>query len=208
MTNVQSGLAPPLSRPTAHRFAGREGLGGGVNTLPLVAPSVGLLLLWMIVPLAMTICFSLRRYNLLNPLIHGWAGFNNYQFLLIDPALYSALWISVVMVVAVLVITVCLGAVLAALFSTEFPGHGVARVLMISPFFVMPTVAALIWKNLLMHPVNGLFAFIARSVGLAPVDWFGRLPLSSVITIVSWEVAALRVPHSADRAAIAGPGTA
>ena len=38
-----------------------------------------------------------------------------------------------------------------------------------------------------MHPVNGLFAFIARSVGLAPVDWFGRLPLSSVITIVSWE---------------------
>ena len=91
MSNVQSGLAPPLPRPTAHRFAGREGLGGRVNTLPLVAPSVGLLLLWMIVPLAMTICFSLRRYNLLNPLIHGWAGFNNYRFLLIDPALYSAL---------------------------------------------------------------------------------------------------------------------
>ncbi len=155
--------------------------------MALVAPSVGLLLIWMAVPLAMTLWFSFRRYNLLNPLIHGWAGASNYRYLFADPALYSALIVTVILVVAILAITVGLGAICAALFANDFPGQGVARVLMISPFFVMPTVSALIWKNLLMNPVNGLIAFMTRSVGLGAVDWFGQLPLLSIIGIVSWE---------------------
>jgi len=51
----------------------------------------------------------------------------------------------------------------------------------------MPTVSALIWKNMLMHPVNGLFAFFARSVGLQAIDFFGNFPLTSVIIIVAWQ---------------------
>ncbi len=155
--------------------------------MPLVAPAVVLLLIWSLVPLAMTLWFSFQRYNLLNPLIHGFAGFANYRFLLRDPALIGGLVVTIKLVGAVLVITVGLGTVLAALFETRFPGRGIARVLMISPFFVMPTVSALIWKNLLMQPVNGLFAAIARGFGLAPVDWFASLPLASVIVIVAWE---------------------
>jgi sorbitol/mannitol transport system permease protein len=167
--------------------AAPKGLGGRVNTLPLVSPSVVLLLIWSIVPLIVTLYFSFRRYFLLYPERTGWAGINNYWYLLRDPALYSALWITVVLVGSVLVITICLGAVLAALFSKDFFGQGVARVLMISPFFVMPTVAALVWKNLLMNPVNGLFAAILRAVGLHAIDWFSQAPLTSVIIIVSWE---------------------
>lgn len=164
-----------------------KGLGGRVNTFPLVSPSVGLLLVWSIVPLVVTLYFSFRRYFLLYPERTGWAGINNYWYLLHDPTLPSVLLITVELVGAVLVITICLGAVLAALFSKDFPGQGIARVLMISPFFVMPTVAALLWKNLLMHPVNGLFAALLRSVGLSAIDWFGQFPLASVVIIVSWE---------------------
>ena len=164
-----------------------RGTGGRVNTGPLVVPAVGVLLIWMIVPLAMTLWFSFRRYNLLNPVIHGWAGIANYRFLLQDPALWSALLITVELVLAVLVITVGLGAILAALFDNPFPGEGVARVLLISPFFVMPTVSALIWKNLLMNPVNGLLGWLLHAAGLPAVDWFGQYPLGSVIVIVSWE---------------------
>jgi len=158
-----------------------------VSTMPLVAPSVLLLLVWSLVPLAMTLWFSFRRYNLLNPMIHGFAGWNNYRFLFSDPALLSSLVVTVILVGAVLIITVGLGSVLAAVFETGFPGRGVARVLMISPFFVMPTVSALIWKNLLMNPVSGLFAAIARGLGLAPLDWFATIPLLSIILIVAWE---------------------
>jgi sorbitol/mannitol transport system permease protein len=164
-----------------------KGPGGGVNTLPLLAPSVIVLLIWMIVPLAMTLYFSFRRYNLLNPMIHGWAGFNNFRFLLRDPALVHSLVVSVIIVVGVIVITVCLGAVLAAIFNQPFRGQGIARVLMISPFFVMPTVSALVWKNLLLDPVSGLFAAMFRMVGLQPVAWFSVFPLGSVMTILCWE---------------------
>lgn len=179
----------PASRslPAGRDARRRDGQGGGVRTLPLVAPAVVLLLIWSLVPLAMTVWFSFRRYNLLNPAITGWAGFNNYIYLFQDPALLSALVTTVILVAAVLIVTVGLGAVLAALFQVEFPGRGIARVLMISPFFVMPTVAALIWKNLLMHPVNGLFAWFTGLLGLAPIDWFADLPLASVIVIIVWE---------------------
>ncbi len=91
------------------------------------------------------------------------------------------------LVVAVLVITVGLGTLLAVLFDQPFPGRNIARVLAISPFFVMPTVSALIWKNLLMHPIYGVLGALARGFGAQPVDWFAQFPLGSVIAIVSWE---------------------
>src|SRR6516225_11386950 len=52
----------------------------------LVSPSVAVLLLWMAIPLAMTIWFSFSRYNLLNPDQKGFAGIDNYRFLASDPA--------------------------------------------------------------------------------------------------------------------------
>ena len=84
-------------------------------------------------------------------------------------------------------VTVGLGTLLAVLFNEPFPGRNVARVLAISPFFVMPTVSALVWKNLMMHPIYGVFGAVARSVGMQSIDWFADFPLASVIAIVSWE---------------------
>jgi sorbitol/mannitol transport system permease protein len=139
------------------------------------------------VPLAMTLWFSFQRYNLLNPLTTGFAGFANYKSLLTDSALWTAMLNTLILVGSVLIITVVLGTLLAVLFDQEFFGRGVARLLIIAPFFVMPTVSALIWKNMLLHPVNGLVAFLMHSVGLKAVDWFGAWPMTSIIIIVSWQ---------------------
>jgi sorbitol/mannitol transport system permease protein len=158
-----------------------------VRTLPLIAPAVLTLLLWMIVPLAMTLWFSFQRYNLLNPFLTGFAGVENYRFLLDDPALYTAMWNTLVLVGAVLIVTVVLGTLLSVLYDQPFWGNGICRVLVIAPFFVMPTVSALVWKNMLLHPVNGISAFLSRSVGLSPIDWFADLPMTSIIMIVSWQ---------------------
>jgi sorbitol/mannitol transport system permease protein len=158
-----------------------------VSTLPLVAPSVIVLLLWMIVPLVMTLWFSLQRYNLLNPASNSFAGLANFTSLLSNSALWISIFNTLVLVGSVLAITIALGTLLAVLFNQDFFGRGVARLLAISPFFVMPTVSALLWKNMLMHPVNGLFAFITRSLGLGAIDWFASYPMLSIILIVSWE---------------------
>lgn len=158
-----------------------------VPALALVAPSVIGLVLWMVTPLAMAIWFAFQRYNLLIPENREFIGFENFVFILTDPALWVAIGITLVLVAAVLSITIGLGALLAVLFNQVFPGRGIARVLAISPFFVMPTVSALIWKNMLMHPVNGLFAQITRGLGLGAIDWFADLPLVAIIIIVSWQ---------------------
>lgn len=157
------------------------------GTLSLISPSVLVLLLWMIVPLAMTLWFSFQRYNLLSPSQKGFAGFDNYKSLLTDPSLWTAMANTLVLVISVLAITVVAGTLLAVLFDQEFFGRGVARLLVIAPFFVMPTVSALIWKNMLMHPVNGLVAFITRSLGFEAIDWFGDWPMTSIVIIVSWQ---------------------
>ena len=153
----------------------------------LVVPSVAVLLAWMIVPLVMTLWFSFQYYNLVNPDVSGFAGRDNYEFLVTDPDFWVSLRNTMTLLVSVLVITVGLGTLLAVLFDQPFPGQKIARVLAISPFFVMPTVSALIWKNLLMHPIYGVLGAVALAFGLQPVDWFATYPLASVIAIVSWE---------------------
>jgi sorbitol/mannitol transport system permease protein len=57
----------------------------------------------------------------------------------------------------------------------------------IAPFFVMPTVSALVWKNMFMDPVNGMFAHLWRFFGAEPVSWLSEASLQSIILIVSWQ---------------------
>ena len=152
-----------------------------------MAPSVIPLLLWMIVPLLMTIFFSFIHYNLLNPTNTGFAGFDNYVYLGGDPSFIPALINTVIFICAVLIITVVAGVLLAVLYDQEFAGKNIAMLLVIAPFFVMPTVSALIWKNMIMHPVYGLISLWLQKIGLPAIDWFADYPLLSVILIVSWE---------------------
>lgn len=131
--------------PAAVPAAGGSRAKRNVNTMPLVAPSVVTLFLWMIVPLVMTLWFSFQYYNLLDPTVGGFAGLDNYTYLLNDSSLWTAMGNTLLLVGWVLVITVGLGVLLAVLFDQEFYGRGVARLFAIAPFFVMPTVSALIW---------------------------------------------------------------
>ncbi|WP_148252687.1 carbohydrate ABC transporter permease [Aidingimonas lacisalsi] len=160
---------------------------GGLRSLSLQAPAVTLLLLWMLVPLGMTLWFSFQHYNLLMPGDPSFVGLENYRYLFTDPSLWRAMGNTLVMVGWILVISVGGGTLLAVLFQQEFRGRGIARVLAISPFFVMPTVSALIWKNMMMHPSNGVLAWLMESLGLPAIDWFSWIPMTSVVIIVSWQ---------------------
>jgi sorbitol/mannitol transport system permease protein len=153
----------------------------------MMSPAVILLFAWMIVPLGMTLYFSFLRYNLLMPGMEEWAGLFNYRYFLTDPAFGAALTNTLLLVGGVLLITVGGGLFLALLLDQPFFGQSIVRLLVVAPFFVMPTVSALVWKNMMMHPVYGLFAWLARSFGLEPVDWLASVPLLSIILIVAWQ---------------------
>ena len=153
----------------------------------MISPAVLLLLGWMIVPLSMTLYFSFLNYNLLMPGVHEWIGFTNYEFFRTDPAFFTALGNTLLLVGGVLVITIFGGIGLAILLDQPMWGQGIVRILVIAPFFVMPTVSALVWKNMFMNPVNGLFAHAAAFLGLEPFDFLAQAPLFSIILIVAWQ---------------------
>ncbi len=153
----------------------------------MIAPSVILLLVWMIVPLGTTIWFSFLRYRLLNPERSGFIGFRNYTDFVASPAFLGAIGNTLILVGSVIAITVILGLLIAMLIDQPMWGQGPVRILVISPFFIMPPVAALIWKNMFFNPSNGLFGEAAKALGLAPFDFLGQAPLASIIVIVAWQ---------------------
>ncbi|MBB97002.1 MAG: sugar ABC transporter permease [Rhodobacteraceae bacterium] len=153
----------------------------------MMAPAVVLLLGWMLVPLIMTLYFSFRKYLPLRGGDLGWVGFDNYVRFITSSAFWPAVQATLMIVGGVLLITVVLGVVLALLLDQPMWGQGIVRILVIAPFFVMPTVSALVWKNMFMDPVNGLFAHLWKAFGAEPVAWLSEASLPSIIMIVSWQ---------------------
>ena len=131
----------------------------------LQTPAVVLLLIWMLVPLSMTLYFSFIRYVLnslrkpewTTPSLSNWRGLGNYEYVLFNAKdFWFAIQNSLFIVGSILVLTVILGLAIAVLVNRSFPGRGIVRVLLISPFFVMPAVNAVLWINMILDPVLGL----------------------------------------------------
>ena len=152
-----------------------------------MAPAIGTLFLWMIVPLVMSIYFSVIRYNLMQPDQVGFIGLANFEYFVTDPSFVTATVNTLLLVGSVVLVTVVLGTLIALLTDAAFPGRNIVRILLISPFFVMPTVNALLWKHMMMNPIYGVLAQVWQFFGSTPVDWLTDHPLFSVIVIVSWQ---------------------
>lgn len=152
----------------------------------MISPAVVLLLGWMLVPLCMTVYFSFLYYNLLQPGAAPYAGWDNYYWFITDPSFQDAIYNTLALVGGVLCITTLGGLATAILLDKPMFAKGVIRIMVIAPFFVMPTVSALVWKNMFMNPVNGIFGRIVTGMGFPPIDFFGQYPLASITFIVSW----------------------
>jgi sorbitol/mannitol transport system permease protein len=153
----------------------------------LMAPAVATLFLWMIVPLLMTLYFSSVRYNLMQPDQTGFIGLANFEYFVTDPDFGASVWNTLLLLGSVIAITVVAGVGLALLVNEPFPGRGLVRVLLISPFFVMPTANALLWKHMMMNPVYGVLAQVAIFFGATPVDWLTDHALLSIIIMIAWQ---------------------
>jgi sorbitol/mannitol transport system permease protein len=115
----------------------------------MLSPTVILLLIWMIVPLVLTLWFSVQRYNLNYPDRTGFIWFTNYSSFVASPAFLAAVLHTLTLVLGVLFITVIGGILLALLIDQPIWGQGPVRILVIAPFFVMPPVAALVCNRLI-----------------------------------------------------------
>src|SRR5215204_5247300 len=155
----------------------------------LVLPALIFAVLVTQAPFLLTIWYSLQRWNLNRPERRAFVGLDNYVFLLTrDPAFLEAIRNTVVFVVGAVLASLVLGLLYADLVNHRFPGRGIVRTLLITPFLIMPAAAALTWKNQLLNPNYGVVDWAINTAlpGNPGPSWLDELPMFSVIAVVVW----------------------
>lgn len=153
--------------------------------LPL--PAIIFMVLVTQVPLFFTLSYSLERWNLLRPDRRAFIGFRNYPRVITDPSFWTMISNTLTLTISIVVLTFIIGLMLALLLNRNFFGRGLVRTLLITPFLIMPTVSAVLWKNVLFNPAFGLLAAIFVMLGLPRPDVLATNPMLSIIVIGVWE---------------------
>ncbi|MFI6263804.1 carbohydrate ABC transporter permease [Micromonospora sp. NPDC051006] len=135
------------------------------------------------VPFLVTLYLSTLDWNALRPGERGFVGLANYGEVLTDARLRAALLNTVVLTAGSVLASVLLGLGLAILLDRRFPGRGIVRTLLITPFLVMPMAAALLWKHAIYNPAYGLINGIVGG----STDWVSQYPMLSVVATLVWQ---------------------
>jgi sorbitol/mannitol transport system permease protein len=153
----------------------------------LLRPAIIYLIIVTQVPFLMTLYFSTSNWNLLRPARTAFIGLRNYLQPFQNSEFLVILGNTLVLTLSVVVLSLAFGLLLAMLLNRSFPGRSVLRTLLITPFLIMPTVTAVIWKNVLLNPAFGLIASLSVLLGGPRVDWLAQYAMQAVIVIVIWE---------------------
>ncbi|MEJ2853860.1 MULTISPECIES: carbohydrate ABC transporter permease [unclassified Saccharothrix] len=128
----------------------------------LIAPTLVLMAVFLVYPIASVVHYSLQRYNVTQPWKNGFIGLENFRFMLTeDPLFWQSLAFSAKWVVVEVGLQLLLGLVLALIVNETFIGRGVARAMVFSPWAVSGVLTTGIWI-LLYNPSTGIFQELAR----------------------------------------------
>jgi sorbitol/mannitol transport system permease protein len=155
----------------------------------LLLPALVFLAVMTQAPFVLTLWYSFHNWILTSPeLGHKWVGLDNFRYALTgDPIFRQAIYNTLEITAGIVGGSLVLGLTLALLLNRSFPLRGVARALMSAPFFVMPTVNAVVQKNLFLNPIFGLLNWVWTSLGFARVDWLAVHPKFAIISMAVWQ---------------------
>ncbi|SER63649.1 carbohydrate ABC transporter permease [Lentzea albida] len=128
----------------------------------LIAPTLVLMAVFLVYPIASVGWFSLRQHTVTQPWKNGFIGFENFRRMLFEDQLFwqslvfSAKWVAVEVGLQLV-----LGLVLALIVNETFVGRAVARALVFSPWAVSGVLTTGIWI-LLYNPSTGIFQQLAQ----------------------------------------------
>lgn len=139
------------------------------------------------VPFLVTIWYSLRSWNLLRVDGDIFVGLSNYFDIFLDSTFRQAAFNSILITLACVFGSMVLGIILALLLDRKFPGQGIVRTLLITPFLIMPVAGAMLWSVSMLNPTFGLFNWVIGLVGIPPVDWTSAHPVISILMSLIWQ---------------------
>lgn len=153
----------------------------------LIWPALVYMIIVTQIPLLYTLRLSFERWNMNRPDRRGFTGFDNYLDVITDDAFWTIIVNTGVLTGSVVLVTFLFGLAFALLLNRSFPGRGVVRTMLITPFLIMPTVSAVVWKNVLLDPSFGFLTRLMQALGFPAPDFLGNFPMASVITITVWQ---------------------
>ena len=112
----------------------------------LCAPAVVVMIAVTAYPVGYAIWLSLQRYNLELPNAVKFVGFSNYAAVLSSPYWWQALWVTVLITVISVSITLVLGMLLALVMYRTLFGRGTVRTAALIPYGIVTVAAAYGWQ--------------------------------------------------------------
>lgn len=179
-------ILSPVLRP-ARRRLGAE-LPGWI-AYALAAPSVVLLFVLMLLPIAVMLAMSLTDYRF-GDLSFAMVGGENYRDLLHNRTFWRALSNTFAYVAIVVPGSVLLGLLLAVMTNGLRRGGRVYQMIFFLPVTATVVAMATVWKYLL-HGTIGPFNLLLQALGLPAIDFFSdaHLALSGLAIINIWSLA-------------------
>jgi trehalose/maltose transport system permease protein len=111
----------------------------------LCAPAVIVMLAVTAYPIIYAIWLSLQRYNLELPNAVKFVGLGNYGAVLTSPYWWQALWVTVLITIFSVSITLVLGMLLAIVMHRTLFGRGTVRTVALIPYGIVTVAAAYGW---------------------------------------------------------------
>ncbi len=112
----------------------------------LIAPAVIVMLAVAAYPIVYAVYLYLQRYNLALPQDKAFIGFANYAAVLSSPYWWQALWVTLIITVFSVAITLVLGMLLALVLHRTLFGRGTVRTTSLIPYGIVTVAAAYSWQ--------------------------------------------------------------
>ncbi|CAN5164149.1 sugar ABC transporter permease [soil metagenome] len=169
--------------------AGKRAKGDGFAALGFLAPSLLGFCLFVLAPAIGVVILSFFDWNLLSD--GRFIGFDNFVRLFSDKRLLAVYGSTTYVAVAILVLNIIIGLVLAVLLETRMPRllRGFFRLSFLFPFVVSSSAVALIWRFLLNKDLGLVNFWLGSAFGIDRIDWLGSSAFApiSVIIVASWK---------------------
>jgi multiple sugar transport system permease protein len=129
----------------------------------LIAPTVILILCFMVYPIMNVFTMSLQNFNLSSPFYNGFVGLDNFRKIFTEDALFfSSLLVSVKWVLIEVCSQLILGMVIALLINEKFKGRGLVRAAVLAPWAVSGVLTSMMWSLMFNEHIGVINALLQK----------------------------------------------
>jgi multiple sugar transport system permease protein len=158
---------------------------GGLTTLVFFLPLLLAFAYFSWWPILRSLVLSLQQTNFI---VTEWVGLANFERVLADPLLLTAVWNTTYFTLLAVAIGFPVPILLAVLIAEMRRTRGFASVLAYLPVIIPPVVSVLLWKTFYRPDEAGLFNTILGWFGLGPLPWLNDpdLVIPAIVVQATW----------------------